>query len=138
MTCNSTFGCLETAVDGLDQYDNPEITAPGSAVSLSFVIPEGDDYPLTSDIRALDDQVKIYDAWIRSRDVKGTMTLDWELEQALPADKELKMLDLHSRSVIDMLGQKELDLGTVDTRYKHQFKIVYGDPEQVSLAIDHI
>ena len=48
------------------------------------------------------------------------------------------MLDVHSRSVIDMLDNTYFDLGKIGKGYEHQVKIVYGDIDQVLLAIENI
>ena len=58
------IGCSEYAEDAIDYRDNPELKAPGSSVSLSFVVPENENDRFTSDIRAMNDDVKIFDARI--------------------------------------------------------------------------
>ena len=99
----NTFGALETADNGLDWHDNPEITTPGKSVSLSFIIPDDDSArDITSDVRTLDDHLKIWDAQIRTSDLAGVMTLSWFIEQELPADKAVQLVDLNTRTVVDL------------------------------------
>jgi hypothetical protein len=93
---------------------------------------------VTSDVRALDDQLKIWDAKIRSTGVEGDMTLTWAIEQSLPADKALQLVDLNTRTVVDMLLLDHLELGLVDSRYDRQIKIISGDPAAVAGTISDI
>jgi len=135
----NTFGALETADNGLDWHDNPEITAPGKSISLSFIIPDDESArDITSDVRALDDHLKIWDAQIRTSDLAGVMTLSWFIEQELPADKAVQLVDLNTRTVVDMLFMEHLELGLVDSRYARQIKIISGDPAAVSGKISEI
>jgi hypothetical protein len=135
----NTFGALETADNGLEWHDNPEITAPGKSISLAFLLPEEEqDLTVTSDIRALDDQLKIWDARIGTQDLEGAMTLTWAIEQSLPADKALQLLDLNTRTVVNMLLLDRLELGLVDSRYDRQIKIISGDPAAVAGTISDI
>jgi hypothetical protein len=135
----NTFGALETADNGLEWHDNPEITAPGRSISLAFLLPgEEQDLTVTSDVRALDNRLKIWDAKIRSTGVEGDMTLTWAIEKPLPADKALQLLDLNTRTVVDMLLLDHLELGLVDSRYDRQIKIVSGDPAAVAGTISDI
>jgi hypothetical protein len=135
----NTIGALSSAHDKRDWHDNPEITAPGSSVSLFFKIPDEEGtHEVTSDVRALDDQLKIWDARIRTQDLEGAVNLSWVIEQELHANKSVQIVDLSSRTVMDMLRQDHLSLGIVDSRYDDQIKIVAGDPEQVALAVDEI
>ncbi len=135
----NTIGALETADNGLEWHDNPEITAPGKSVSLSFKIPDDESVQdVTSDVRALDNRLKLWDAKIRSTDLEGTMTLTWAIEQSLPADKALQLLDLNTRTVVDMLLLDHLELGLLDSRYDRQIKIISGDPAAVAGTISDI
>jgi len=135
----NTIGALSSAHDERDWHDNPEITAPGKSVSLSFKIPDEEGtHGVTSDVRALDGHLKVWDAKIRTQDLEGAVNLSWIIEQELHASKSVQLVDLSSRTVMDMLGQDYLNLGTVDSRYDHQIRIVAGEPEQVALAVDEI
>jgi hypothetical protein len=135
----NTFGALETADNGLEWHDNPEITAPGRSISLSFLLPEEEhNLTVTSDVRALDNRLKLWDAKIRSTGVEGAMTLTWAIEQSLPADKAVQLLDLNTRTVVDMLLFDHLELGLVDSRYDRQIKIISGDPAAVAGTISDI
>jgi hypothetical protein len=135
----NTIGALLSAHDERDWHDNPEIAAPGKSVSLSFKIPDEDaTHEVTSDVRALDGHLKVWDAKIRTQDLEGEVNLSWIIEQELHASKSVQLVDLSSRTVMDMLGQDYLNLGTVDSRYDHQIRIVAGEPEQVALAVDDI
>ena len=66
------------------------------------------------------------------------MTLSWDIEQELPADKAVQLVDLNTRTVMDMLVQDHLELGTVDSRYDRQIKIISGDPAAVAGKISEI
>ncbi|HIB04677.1 MAG TPA: T9SS type A sorting domain-containing protein, partial [Candidatus Marinimicrobia bacterium] len=135
----NTFGALETADNGLEWHDNPEITAPGKSVSLSFKIPDDESVrDVTSDVRALDDRLKLWDARIRTSDLEGAMTLSWSIEQELPVDKAVQLVDLNTRTVVDMLLMEHLELGLVDSRYDRQIKIISGDPAAVAGKISEI
>jgi hypothetical protein len=135
----NTFGALKTADNGLDWHDNPEITSPGKSVSLSFIIPDDESVrDITSDVRALDDHLKIWDAQIRTSDLACVMTLSWSIEQELPADKAVQLVDLNNRTVVDILLMEQLELGLVDSRYARQIKIISGNPTAVSGKISEI
>ena len=135
----NTIGALLSANDERDWHDNPEITAPGRSVSLFFKIPDEEGtYEVTSDVRALDEHLKAWDARIRTKDLEGGMDLIWNIEQALPTGQAVQLVDLITRTVVDMLHQDRLDLGIVGSRYDRQIKIVAGDPAQVALAVDDI
>tara|TARA_B110000438_G_scaffold14259_1_gene13695 strand:- start:215 stop:9274 length:9060 start_codon:yes stop_codon:yes gene_type:complete len=135
----NTFGALETADNGLEWHDNPEITAPGRSISLAFLLPEEErNLTVTSDVRALDDQLKIWDARIRTQDLESALTLTWAIEQSLPVDKAVQLLDLNTRTVMDMLLLDHLELGLVDSHYDRQIKIISGDPAVVAGTISNI
>jgi hypothetical protein len=73
-----------------------------------------------------------------STDLEGAMTLTWAIEQSLPADKALQLLDINTRTVVDMLLLDHLELGLVDSRYDRQIKIISGDPAAVAGTISDI
>jgi hypothetical protein len=135
----NTIGALLSAHDDRDWHDNPEITAPGKSVSLSFKIPDEDaTHEVTSDVRSLDEHLKSWDARIRNTDLESALTVSWHSEQALPVGHTVQLVDLNTRTVVDMVLKDHLELGLVDSRYDRQIKIVAGNPEQVALALDEI
>jgi len=135
----NTIGALSGAHDQLDWHDNPEIRAPERFVSLSFRIPDEDQGHLfTSDIRALDGKLKLWDVRIRSTAVEHGVALSWHIEQALPAGLSVKLLDLNTRTLVDMVLIDHLVLDRLDSGYDRQLKIIAGDPAAVSLAVDNI
>jgi hypothetical protein len=135
----NTIGALLSAHDDRDWHDNPEITAPGRSVSLFFKIPGEDGiHDVTSDVRALDGHFKAWDARVRAKDLKGSMTLSWTIDQVLEMGQTVQLVDLSTRRVVDMLSSDRLSLGMVDTRYDRQIKIIAGDPGQVAMAVDDI
>ncbi|MDG2398326.1 MAG: leucine-rich repeat domain-containing protein, partial [Candidatus Marinimicrobia bacterium] len=72
----NTIGALSSAHDERDWHDNPEITAPGKSVSLSFKIPDEEGtHGVTSDVRDLDGHLKVWDAKIRTQDLEGAVNL---------------------------------------------------------------
>ena len=134
----NTIGALSGAHDDRDWHDNPEITAPGRSVSLFFMIPDEEGHVVTSDVRALDGHLKVWDARIRAKDLEGSMTLSWTIDQVLDMGQAVELVDLSTRRVVDMLSSDHLSLGMVDTRYDRQIKIISGDPAEVALAVDEI
>ena len=135
----NTIGALSSAHDDRDWHDNPEITAPGSSVSLFFKIPGEDGiHGVTSDVRFLDEHLKAWDTRIGTKDLEGVMNLTWDIEKALPTGQAVQLVDLSTRTVVDMLHENRLDLGIVDSRYDRQIKIFAGDLAQVALAVDDI
>jgi hypothetical protein len=134
----NTIGALSGAHDDRDWHDNPEITTPGRSVSLFFMIPYEEGHVVTSDVRALDGHLKAWDARIRAKDVKSSMTLAWTIDQVLDMGQAVELVDLSTRRVVDMLSSDQLSLGMVDTRYDRQVKIISGDPAEVALAVDEI
>ena len=108
-------------------------------MSLFFKIPdEEQEHLFTSDIRALDGKLKIWDTRIRSTAMGSGVTLSWHRDQALPAGLLVQLLDLNTRTVVDMVSSDYLVLGHLDSRYDRQLKIISGDPAAVALAVDDI
>jgi len=135
----NTIGALSGAHDQLDWHDNPEIRAPERFVSLFFRIPdEEQDHLFTSDIRALDGDLKIWDTRIRSTAMESAMTLSWHREQSMPDRLSVQLLDLNTRTLVDMVLRDHLVLGHLDSRYDRQLKIIAGDPAAVALAVNDI
>ena len=135
----NTIGARSGAHDQLDWHDNPEIRAPERFVSLFFRIPDEDqEHLFTSDVRALDGKLKLWDTRIRSTAVESGVTLSWHSEQVLPAGLSVQLLDLNTRTLVDMVLRDHLVLGRLDSGYDRQLKIIAGDPAAVALAVDDI
>ena len=135
----NTIGALSGAHNQLDWHDNPEIRAPERFVSLSFRIPDEDQGHLfTSDVRALDGKLKLWDTRIRSTAVERGVTLSWHSDEVLPAGLSVQLLDLNTRTLVDMVLRDHLVLGRLDEGYDRQLKIIAGDPAAVALAVDDI
>jgi hypothetical protein len=135
----NTIGALSGAHDQLDWHDNPEIRAPERFVSLFFRIPDEElEHLFTSDIRALDGKLKLWDARVRSTAVESGVTLSWHRDQTLPAGLSVQLLDLNTRTIVDMVLSDHLVLGHLDSRYDRQLKIIAGDPAAVALAVNDI
>ncbi|MEC7729672.1 MAG: choice-of-anchor D domain-containing protein, partial [Candidatus Neomarinimicrobiota bacterium] len=134
----NTFGALTGADDERDWHDNPEITAPGTSVSLSFVLPQEDEqYPVTADIRSLDQTLKVWDSRVRNN-TAGAVTLSWSVEQELPPDYAVELIDLNTRITVDMLSTGKFSLGSIDSRYDRRLNVVSGDPDEVSRKVTEI
>ncbi|MBH10297.1 MAG: hypothetical protein CMG74_08110, partial [Candidatus Marinimicrobia bacterium] len=132
------FGAVTGAENGQDWRDNPEITAPGSSVSISFILPNGiESHPVTSDIRSLDHALKVWDGRIRNNTAEY-VTVEWSLAQKTPEDYEVKIIDLNTKTVLNMLENNKILLGIVDKRYDRRFNIVSGDPAKVSYKVTEI
>ena len=131
-------GCLETAENGLDWHDNPEMISPGNHLSLSFKIPGDDRPPMTSDFRELGLGVQIWSGELNSSGVQESVELSWSVETALPSDYAIMLVDLTAGKKINMISDQSYDLGHINERYAHQFKLVAGTPDQVTLAVDEI
>jgi len=133
------FGCLESASNELDWHDNPEITAPGNYISWSFKLDHNDKtFKMTSDLRSLTDDVHTWDGELYSSGVAEPAVLSWSVEQELPGNTSVVLLDLSTRTQVDMIQESEHGLGLLDEHYARQVKIVSGSPEAVALAIDDI
>ena len=134
----NTFGAIDGADNQRDWRDNPEITAPGTSVSLSFVLPQEDEqYPVTADIRSLDQTLKVWDSRVRNN-TAGAVTLSWSVEQELPPDYAVELIDLNTRITVDMLSTSQLPLGPIDSRYDRCINTVAGDPAEVSRKVTEI
>ena len=66
------------------------------------------------------------------------VTLSWHRDLALPAGLSVQLLDLNTRTVVDMVSSDYLVLGHLDSLYNRQLKIISGDPAAVSLAVEDI
>ena len=66
------------------------------------------------------------------------VTLSWHRDQALPAGLSVQLLDLNTRTVVDLVSSDHLVLGQLDSHYDRQLKIISGDPAAVALAVDDI
>ena len=132
----NALGALETAENGLEWHDNPEIRSPGAGVSLFFKL-EDEALELTSDIRSLDQQVKLWDMHVRS-DTDSDVDLSWSVVQDLPADVDIRLVDLSTRNVINMKDETQLSLGALDPRYDRRVKIVAGEESEVAARIGDV
>jgi hypothetical protein len=133
------FGCLESASNELDWHDNPEITAPVSYLSWSFKVVHHDKaFQMTSDLRSLKDDVQIWDGEVHSSGMTEPTGLSWFVEQALPGNISVILVDLSARTQVDMIQESQYSLGLLDERYVRQVKIVSGSPEAVALTIADI
>jgi len=133
------FGCLESASDELDWHDNPEMAPMGNHISVQFnSIIESSVVPMTSDLRQSLDQLQVWDGEISGSGLTEPVEISWNVEKAPPADIAVNMIDLNTRSVLDLSVPDLYLLGDLDDRYSRQVKIVAGDPEQVALAVDEI
>ena len=135
----NTIGALSGAHNELDWRDNPEIRAPESFLSLFFKIPEEEQTHLfTSDIRALDSELKLWDTSIRNTTAESRVTLSWHNEQTLPAGLSVQLLDINTRTLVDMVSNNQFVIDHLDSRYDRQLKIIAGDPASVVLAANDI
>jgi hypothetical protein len=105
-------------------------------VSLFFKLEE-ETLELTSDVRSLDQQVKLWDMHVRS----GTdheVDLSWSVIQDLPAGIDIRLVDLTTRNVINMKSETQLSFGVLDSRYDRRVKIVAGDESEVAARIGDV
>ena len=136
---HNIFGQLESASNDLDWHDNPELLSPGNYLSVAFnMLHENSTIALTSDLRELSENVQIWDGEISGLGLTDPVELSWNVEKAPPGDIAVNMIDLNTRSVLDLAAPDQYLLGDLDDRYSRQVKIVAGDPEQVALAVDDI
>jgi len=84
------------------------------------------------------DQIQVWDGEIAGSGLTEPVEISWNVEKAPPSDIAVNMIDLNTRSVLDLSVPDLYLLGDLDDRYSHQVKIVAGDPEQVALAVDEI
>jgi hypothetical protein len=136
---HNIFGQLESASNDLDWHDNPELLSPGNYLSMAFnVLHENSTIALTSDLRELSENVQIWDGEISGLGLTDPVEISWYVEKAPTSDIAVNMIDLNTRSVLDLSAPDQYLLGDLDNRYSRQVKIVAGDPEQVALAVDEI
>jgi hypothetical protein len=133
------FGCLESASNELDWHDNPEMAPMGNHISMYFNSIIGSSVvPMTSDLRSLRNGVQIWDGEVNSSGMTEPTGLSWFVEQALPGNISVILVDLSTRTQVDMIQESQYNLGLLDERYARQVKIVSGSPESVALAIADI
>jgi hypothetical protein len=70
--------------------------------------------------------------------MESAMTLSWHREQSMPDGLSVQLLDLNTRTLVDMVLRDHLVLGHLDSRYDRQLKIIAGDPAAVALAVNDI
>jgi hypothetical protein len=132
----NTFGSLETAEDDLEWHDNPEIRSPGPGVSLFFKM-ENESMELTSDIRSLDQELKVWDAYVRS-DTDSEVDLTWSIVQDPSSDMDIRLVDLNTRKVLDLRSEEQFSLGVIDPRYDRRVKIIAGEESEVAARISDV
>ena len=132
----NTFGSLETAEDDLEWHDNPEIRSPGPGVSLFFKM-ENESMELTSDIRSLDQELKVWDAYVRS-ETDSEVDLTWNIVQDPSSDMDIRLVDLNTRKVMDIRNEQQFSLGVIDHRYDRRMKIIAGEESEVAARIGDI
>ena len=135
---HNRIGLLETAEDGIDWRDNPEISSPGDGVSLFFKNSEDDkNREITSDIQSLDSETKVWDAFIRNQ-TQSEVELTWSFPQKMDNDMVLRIMDINTRRVIDPNSVSSLSLGEVSSRYDRGLKIISGSESQVAAKVAEI
>ena len=98
---------------------------------------EDEQYPVTADIRSLDQTLKVWDSRVRNN-TAGAVTLSWSVEQELPPDYAVELIDLNTRITVDMLSTGKFSLGSIDSRYDRRLNVVSGDPDEVSRKVTEI
>ena len=135
---HNRIGSLETAEDGIDWRDNPEISSPGDGVSLFFKNSDDDkNREITSDIQSLDSDTKVWDAFIRNQ-TQSEVELTWSFPQKMDNDMVLRIMDINTRRVIDPNSVSSLSLGEVSSRYDRGLKIISGSESQVATKVAEI
>ncbi len=86
----------------------------------------------------MDGELKLWDTRIRNTTVESIITFSWHHEQILPAGLSVQLLDLNTRSLVDMVSIDQFVIGHLDSRYDRQLKIIAGDPASVVLAANDI
>jgi hypothetical protein len=132
----NTFGSLETAEDDLEWHDNPEIRSPGLGVSLFFKM-ENESLELTSDMRSLDQELKVWDAYVRS-ETDSEVDLTWSMVQEPSPDMVIRLVDLNTRKVMDIRNEQQFSLGVIDHRYDRRMKIIAGEESEVAARISDV
>jgi hypothetical protein len=132
----NSLGVLETAGDELEWHDNPEIRAPGDGVSLFFRHYDRQ-LELTSDIRELNEEAKLWDVHISSR-TDQEVELSWSIIQDAPTEVDIRLLDLTTKNIINLKSEKNLSLGTLDSRFDRVVKIIAGDEAEVEATISEV
>ena len=135
---HNRIGLFETAEDGIDWHDNPEISSPGDGVSLFFKNSDDDkNREITSDIQSLDSETKVWDAFIRNQ-TQSEVELTWSFPQKMDNDMVLRIMDINTRRVIDPNSVSSISLGEVSSRYDRGLKIISGSESQVAAKVAEI
>ncbi|NOZ76051.1 MAG: DUF1573 domain-containing protein, partial [FCB group bacterium] len=134
------LGCLESAKDGMDYHDNPELLAPGNYLSLTYTnLTWGNvSKRLTSDIRELSEEVQIWDVSISCKGILKPAYLAWNFTQPLPMGQVTRIVDLARKKVLDTQENSGYKIGKIMSDIPYQLKVIAGYPEQVERAIEDI
>ena len=92
---------------------------------------------LTSDIRSLDQELKVWDAYVRS-DTDSEVDLTWSIVQDPSSDMDIRLVDLNTRKIMDVRNEEYLSLGVIDHRYDRRVKIIAGEESEVAARIGDI
>ncbi len=133
------FGNIVGADHGLDIYDNPEIRSPGDYISLSFNIEDQPQTRFTTDYRKSDDEnVQVWDIEIESKGLSHNAVLEWVIEREIEDQKIVQLVDLQSKTVIDIAQLSILELGKLNKHYTRKLKAVAGYPDDVNEKVSEI
>ena len=92
---------------------------------------------LTSDIRSLDQELKVWDAYVRS-ETDSEVDLTWNIVQDPSSDMDIRLVDLNTRKIMDVRNEEYLSLGVIDHRYDRRVKIIAGEESEVAARIGDI
>jgi hypothetical protein len=133
------FGSIAEADLGLDMYDNPEIRSPGDYISLSFNIEGQPQSRFTTDYRNADtENVHVWEFEIASKGLSHNAALEWTIEREIGNQKIIKLIDLQTKSVIDIAQSSIFELGKLNEDYPRKLKAVAGHPDDVNEKVSEI
>ena len=133
------FGSFAEADHGLDIYDNPEIRSPGDYISLSFNIEDQPQTRFTTDYRNSDvENVQVWDVEIAAKGLSGNAVLEWVIEREIEDQKIIQLVDLQSKTVIDIAQSSIFELGKLNEHYPRKLKAVAGHPNEVNEKVSAI
>ena len=133
------FGSFAEADHGLDIYDNPEIRSPGDYISLSFNIEDQPQTRFTTDYRNSDvENVQVWDVEIAAKGLSGNAVLEWVIEREIEDQKIIQLVDLQSKTVIDITQSSIFELGKLNEHYPRKLKAVAGHPDEVNEKVSEI
>jgi len=133
------FGSIAEAELGLDIYDNPEIRSPGDYISLSYTIEDQPQTRFTTDYRNSDvENVHVWDFEIASKGLSENAVLEWVIESEIEDQKIIQLIDLQTKSVIDIVQSSKFELGKLNEHYSRKLKAVAGHPDDVHEKVSEI